>query len=65
MFTEPERKFLIDKHYEVSDFHGVPIIHKSKMIDSAIITQNSEIIETFEPNDLKIGAIVVGAKSIN
>ena len=56
--TEPEWKFLNDKHHEGSNFYGLPKIHKSKMIESAINTQNSEIIETFEPNDLKLRPIV-------
>ena len=57
-FTEPEWKFSSDKHHEVSIFYGQPKIHKSKIIESAINTQNSEIIETFELNDLKVGPIV-------
>ena len=53
-FTEPERKFLKDKQCEVSNLNGLPKIHKSKITESAINTQNSEIIEIFEPNDLKL-----------
>ena len=29
------------------NFYGLPIIHKSKVIESAINTQNSEVIEIF------------------
>ena len=32
------------------------------VIESAISTQNSEIIEIFEPNDLKLRPIVGGPK---
>ena len=34
-FTEPEWKFLNDKHHEVSNFYGLPKIHKSMFIESA------------------------------
>ena len=51
-FTESEWKFLNDKYHEVSNFYGLPKIHKSKIIETAINTQKNEIIETFEPNDL-------------
>ena len=63
-FTEPEWKFLNDKHHEVSKFYGLPKIHKSMIIESAINTQNSEIIKIFEPNDLKIRPIVGGHKRL-
>ena len=59
-FTEPEWKFLNDKLHEVSNFYGLPKIHKSMVLESAINTQNSEIIEMFEPNDLKLRPIVRG-----
>ena len=36
-FTEPEWKFLNDKHHEVSNFYGLPKIHKYMVIESAII----------------------------
>ena len=65
-FTE---KFLNVKHHEVSNFCGLPKINKSKIIESVINTQNSEIIEIFKPNDLKLRPIVGGlncqAKKIN
>ena len=51
-FTEPEWKFLNDNHHEVTKFYGLPKIYKSMIIESAINTQNSEIIQIFEPNDL-------------
>ena len=43
-FTEPEWKFLNDKHHEVSNLYGLPKIHKSMIIESTINAQNSEII---------------------
>ena len=41
-FNEPEWKCLNDKHHEVSNFYGLPKIHKSMIIESAINTQNGE-----------------------
>ena len=61
-FTEPEWKFLNDKHQEVSNFYGLPKIHKSMIIETAIKTQNSKIFEIFEPNDLKLKPVVGGPK---
>ena len=55
-------EFLDDKYHEVSNFYGLPKIHKSMVIESAINTQISEIIEIFEPNDLKPIPIVGGPK---
>ena len=46
-FTETEWKFLNDKHHEVSNFYGLPKIHKSKIIKFAMNTQNSEFIGIF------------------
>ena len=61
-FTEPEWKFINDKHNNVSDFYGLSGIHKSMIIESAINTQSSEIIEVFEPNYLKLRPIEGGPK---
>ena len=43
-FNEPEWKFLNDKHHEVINFYGLPKIHKSMIIESAINTQNGKNI---------------------
>ena len=48
----PERKFINDKQHELINFYGLPEIHKSKIIEFAINTQNTEIIEVFKPNEL-------------
>ena len=42
----------------VSSICGLPKIHKSMVTESAINTQNSEIIEMFDPNHLKLKTIV-------
>ena len=57
-FTEPEWKFLNDKHHEVSSLYGLRKIHISMAIESAINTQNGEIIEIFETNDLQLRPII-------
>ena len=61
-FSKPDQKFLNDKNGEVSNLYGLPKIHKSKIIESTINTQNSEIIEIFEPNNLKLRPIVGSPK---
>ena len=61
-FTEPEWKFLNDKHHKASNFYGLPKIHKSMIIASAIDAKNSGITETFEPNYLRLRPVVGGPK---
>ena len=51
---------LIGNFLMISAFYGLPKIHKSMVIKSAIITQNSKNIGIFEPNDLKLRPIVGG-----
>ena len=63
-FRETEWKFLNDKHHELSNFYRLPKIHKSMIIESAIITENSEIIQIFEPNYLKLRLIVGSPKCL-
>ena len=60
-FIKPEWEFLNDKHHEVSNFDGLPQIHKSKIKESSTNTQNSEvIIVIFEPKNFKLKLIVGG-----
>ena len=40
-FEESERKFLNDKHHEVSNFYGLAKIQKSKITESVINTQKT------------------------
>ena len=61
-FTEPECKFLNHKHHEVSSFYRLPKIHKSTIIESAINSEDSEIIEIFETSDLKLRPVDAGPK---
>ena len=49
---------MISKHHDVSNFKRQPKIPKSKIIEFVINTQNSEIIETSEPNNFNSRQIV-------
>ena len=44
-FTESEQKFLNEKSFETCNFFGLPKIHKSKVIEAAIHSQNTEVVE--------------------
>ena len=59
-FTESEQKFLNEKSFETSNFYGLPKIHKSKVIEVAIHSQNTEVVEVREPRDLKLRPTVGG-----
>ena len=59
-FTESEQKFLNEKFFETSNFYGLPKIHKSNIIDAAIHSQNTEVVEVREPSDLKLRPLVGG-----
>ena len=51
-----------DKQHKVSNSYGHLKIHKSMITESTINIQNSEIIEIFEPTDLRLKPIVGGPK---
>ena len=57
-FIESEQKFLNEKSFETSNFYGLPKIHKSKVIEAAIHSQNTEVIEVREPRNLKLRPLV-------
>ena len=59
-FTESEQKFLNEKSFETSNFYGLTKIHKSKVIEAAIHSQNTEVVGVWEPCDLKVRPIVGG-----
>ena len=59
-FTESEQKFLNEKYFETNNFYGLPKIHKSKVIEAAIHSQNTEVVEVREPCNLKLRPIVDG-----
>ena len=60
-FTESEQKFLIEKSFKTSNFYGLPKIHKSKVIERAIHSLNTEVVEVQEPHDLKLRLIIGGS----
>ena len=57
-----EWKFLDGKLHEVRNFDGLPKIHKPKITESAINSQDSEIIDIFELNNLKLRPTENGPK---
>ena len=59
-FIESEQKFMNEKSFETSNFYGLPKIHKSKVINAAIHSQNTQVVEVPEPNDLKFRPLVGG-----
>ena len=60
ILIEFEQKFLDEKSFENSNFYGLPKIHKSKVIEAAIHSQNTEVVEFREPHCLKLRPIVCG-----
>lgn len=58
--TKKEKDYLIDFECKTSQLYGLPKIHKSQQILSAIEEQNSEYIEIKNPSDLKFRPIVAG-----
>ena len=52
--TEKETKYLADFEFKTSNLYCLPKIHKSKIINEAITTQNTGIITVHAPHDLKI-----------
>ena len=59
-FTESEQKFLNEKSFKTSNFYGIPKIHKSQVIEAAIHSQNTEVVEVREPRYLELRPIVGG-----
>lgn len=49
--------------YKTSNFYGLPKIHKSPTIQSAIQEQKSQYVKLPPPDDLKLRPIVAGPKS--
>ena len=55
-----EVKYLTNFSFRTSNFYGLPKVQKSKIINDAIKSQNSECISILEPEDLKVRPIVGG-----
>ena len=58
--TEKETKYLADFEFKTSNLYCLSKIHKSKIINEAITTQNTEIITVHAPHDLKMRPIIAG-----
>ena len=56
-FTESEQKFLNEKSFETSNFYGLPR-GLPTYIEAAIHSQNTVVVEVWEPRDLKLRPIV-------
>ena len=61
--TKKEKDFLTNYISKTSNFNGLPKIHKSKQIKTAVETQKSENIEIPNPSVLKFRSIVAGSSS--
>ena len=62
-FTDKESDYLCNFTIRESNFYGLPKIHKSSEIRTAINEQNSQYIEILRPTDLKLRPIVAGPQS--
>ena len=60
ILTKKETDYLTKFNHKTSFFYGLPKIHKSKQITSAITKQKSEYIQLPRPTDLKFRPIVAG-----
>ena len=60
LLQEKEFDYLTNFEMRTSNFYGLPKIHKSNSIKTAIEEQNQTYISTGEPTDLKLRPIVAG-----
>lgn len=58
--VKKEMLFLTIFSFLMGNFYGLPKVHKIKQIKEAILQQNKEYIELYEPNDLTVRPIVGG-----
>jgi hypothetical protein len=58
--TTDEISYLSKFDCKEANFYVLPKAHKSKLIKDAIHTQNSEVIEIYQPQDLKVRPIIGG-----
>ncbi|CAG2218430.1 unnamed protein product [Mytilus edulis] len=62
-FTANEIAYLCDFTPKEANFYGLPKIHKSNTIQTAVKHQNKKYIESPNPSDLKLRPIVAGPES--
>ena len=60
ILTIKETDYITNFISKTSNFYGLPKLHKSIEIETAILAQKSEYIELLEPKDLKFRPIVAG-----
>lgn len=58
--TDKETDYLTNFESRTSNFYGLPKVHKSKQIQSAVNEQNREYITMNAPTDLKLRPIIAG-----
>ena len=58
MFHRILTYFVNEKSFETSNFYGQLEIHKSKIIEVEIHSQNTELVKVWKPSDLKLRPIV-------
>lgn len=58
--VKKEMLFLTIFSFLMGNFYGLSKVHKIKQIKEAILQQNKEYIELYEPNDLTVRPIVGG-----
>ncbi|CAG2213115.1 unnamed protein product [Mytilus edulis] len=63
--TEKEVDYLTKFEVKTSNFYGLPKIHKSKEVETAVQQQNCAYIEINSPKDLKFRPIVAGPQCPN
>ena len=59
-FTDLEYKYLTRFVSTTSEFSGLPKIHKYKILEQETKSQNNEVIDCYEPEDLKLRPIIPG-----
>ena len=60
MFIKRRTKFFNQVFIFNNNFHGLPKVYNSKIIQEAIQVQNSEYIEIYEPLDLTLQQVLSG-----
>ena len=63
MLTEKEKVYVMHFKFSSSQFHSLPMVHKSEITENVLKAENSEYIQVHCPNDLKRTAITGGPES--
>ena len=58
LLTKAEQLYLTNISFSISNFYGLPKVHKSKQINEAIQQENNEYIKLQKPVDLTLRPIV-------